>query len=806
MTRLILFLLMPFFWPLSLSGQSFKVTGTVKDGSNFAIPYANVFLVNLADSTIVKGTSADENGFFSMENVLPDIYYIRASYIGKTSNFVSLDIHEDVRIGALIIDQNVESLEEVVVVSSQPKIEKKSDRIVFHVENTVVSQGSSWDILKKTPGVVVVQDKLYIRNQSPTVYLNDRKTQLSPNEIRDLLQGISGINIKSIEVVPNPPARYESEDGPILNIVTSNNFVPGYKGSVNGTYTQSVFPKYSFGTSHYYKTKKFNLFANYNFNPREESKVDNGKINFIDDNGDIFSRWQSNFNKTTRSLSQNASIIADYELNDRNSINLTSNLAFTPHKKLENRLGTDMRNRQFQLDSTLFTVSNLENEHRNLAFDLTYTHHPKKEGSELTLNGHYTSFHDATNQTVSTDYFDPSGAFIRNFSFYTNSLQHIDILTGQIDYTSPLGGVAMETGAKMATIRSNSGIDYFDLKNSIKLYNALFSDNYEYSENVGAGYVSLSKDWNKWSAKAGLRGEYTHAIGYSITLDRENIQDYFKVFPTLHLLYTLSENQSFSLDYSHKIQRPKYEDLNPFAYFLNENQFYIGNPDLQPSFSHNVNFNYTLQDTYFFDVYYRDNGRIISALRFQDNQNQNLMILRQNVLGSISYGLDFTYSKSILDNWYLYAYTSLFSEEQTFLAIESNDQVVTNRVRGFYGSLSNYFTLSKDKSLTGELGLNYMSGFMDGNYKISETTDLSLGFRKSLWKKRAVVSLTLADILNTSVGRYTAKYLNQDNSYITQPETRYVRVGFTYNFGNFRLEDNKRDIENIEERQRLESD
>lgn len=795
---------MPFIWPLSLSGQSFKVTGTVKDGSNDAIPYASVFLLNLADSTIVKGTSADENGTFSMENVLPDIYYIRASYIGKTSNFISLDIKKDVRIGAIMIDQNVESLEEVVLVSSQPKIEKKSDRVIFHVENTVVSQGSTWDVLKKTPGVVVVQDQLYIRNQSPVVYLNDRKTQLSPSEIRDLLQGISGINIKSIEVIPNPPARYESEDGPILNIITSNSITPGYKGSVNGSYTQSVFPKYSLGTSHYYKNKKFNLFANYNINPTKELKKDEGNINFIDDNGDIFSRWQSNFEKTTRYLGQNGSVIMDYEINDRNSINLTSNIAFTPDKRLQNQMGTDMVNKQYQLDSTLSTNSDLDNNHRNLAFDLTYTHHPKKEGSELAVNGHYTAFRDATNQLVSTDYFEPSGDFIRNFSFSTNSLQNIDIITGQIDYTTPMGGIIFETGAKIATIRSNSGIDYFNLTNSIKTYNALYSDDYEYSENVGGGYVSVAKEWEKWSVKAGLRGEYTYSKGYSITLDSTNIQVYFKFFPTLHLLYSLSENQSFSLDYSHKIQRPRYEDLNPFAYFLNENQFHIGNPDLQPSFSHNVNLNYTLQDTYFIDLYYRDNGHYISTLGFQDNDNQNMMYIKQNVLGSTSYGLDFTYSKSILANWYLYAYTSLFSEEQTFLAMESNNQAVTNRVQGFYGSLSNYFTLTKDKSLTGELGFNYMSGFMEGNYKISETTGLSLGLRKSLWNKRAVASLTMDDILDSSVGRYTTKYLNQDNSYIAKPETRFVRFGFTYNFGNFRLQDNKRDIEDIEERQRLQ--
>ena len=795
---------MPFVWPCISFGQTYKVTGTVKDDQKNAIPYANVFLLNLADSTIVKGTSADENGFFSMENILPDVYYIRASYIGKNSDLVALSITKNIQIGALIIAENVENLEEVVLVLSKPTIEKKADRTVFHVENTVVSQGSTWDVLKNTPGVVMVRDQLYIHNQGPTIYLNDRKTQLSSSEIRDLLQGISGVNIKSIEVIPNPPARYESEDGPILNIVTSNHIVPGYKGSINGAYTQAVFPKYSFGTSHYYKTKKLNLFANYNINPRKEYKRDEGSINFIDNSGDIFSRWQSDFEKTTRALSQNVSVIMDYNINGRNSINLTTNLAFAPNKKWENRLDTDMRNKLFQLDSTLITRSNLENDHRNLAFDLTYTFHPRKEGASLTVNGHYTSYHDATNQTVSTNYFEPSGDFIRNFSFYTNSLQDIDILTGQIDYSTPLGDVVIESGAKMAAIRSGSGIGYFDIKNSLRSYNDLFSDDYEYTENITAGYLSMTKDWEKWFLKAGLRGEYTHAKGYSVTLDNENLQDYFKIFPTLHLLYNLSGDQSFSLDYSHKLQRPKYEDLNPFAYFLNENQYLMGNPDLHPSFSHNINLNYTIKETYFFDLYYRNNGHFMSTLGFQDNENQSLRYIKQNVLESISYGLDFTYSKSILDNWYLYLYTSFFSEEQTFLAIESNDQAINNRVRGFLGSLNNYFTISRDGSLTGEMGISYMSGFMDGNYVISATTDLSCGLRKSLWEKRAVVSMTVGDILGASVGRYTTKYLDQDNSYLTRPETRFVRFGLTYNFGNYRLKDNKREIEEIEERQRLE--
>src|SRR5690606_27102780 len=190
-------------------------------------------------------------------------------YVGRGSEPRALDIAKDVSLGALVIPLESNELDEVVVTAQRPKLQKLSDRLVFSVENTVISQGNSWDILKSTPGVIVTEDRLLVRGQNATVYLNDRKVQLSGQEVQDLLQGLSGTNIKSVEVIGNPPASYDAGGGPILNIVTNKNIVPGYKGSINGTYTQAVFPKYSFGTSHYYKTDKLNLFANYTINPQK---------------------------------------------------------------------------------------------------------------------------------------------------------------------------------------------------------------------------------------------------------------------------------------------------------------------------------------------------------------------------------------------------------------------------------------------------------------------------------------------------------------------------------------------------------
>ncbi|WP_222982556.1 outer membrane beta-barrel family protein [Flagellimonas meishanensis] len=786
-------------------GQTHQIKGKVVDEQNVVIPFANILLLRAADTTFVKGASADDAGLFVMTAVDTGLYLLQASYVGRGSEPLALDISGDIALGALIIPLENNELDEVVVTAQRPKLQRLADRLVFSVENTVVSQGTSWDILKNTPGVIVNQDELLIRGENATVYLNDRKVQLSGQEVQDLLQGLSGANIKSVEVIANPPARYDAEGGPILNIVTNKNIVPGYKGSINGSYTQAVFPKFSAGTSHYYKTEKLNFFANYNINPQKELlKTDKG-INFQDNNGQVFSIWDTKYNRTQESQSQNVNLIVDYDFDDRNSLNVTSNLIFNLDQEQQTRLNNAINNGLGQLDSTFTTRNNATLDNTNLAFDLTYVHKLKKPGASITMNGHYTYYSGDSFQDLTSDYFDSNDDFLRTFGFDSDSQQDIEIFTGQIDYASPIGNASLETGAKISSISSQSNVDFFNFTGASNTVDASLSDRFNYEENVFAAYFSLVKNWKKWSIKFGLRGELTDAEGVSLTLNETNTQDFFEPFPSLYLLYSPSDNHSFSFDYGRNVDRPKYSDLNPFRFFFNENDFEEGNPRLTPSFGNNFNLNYTLNSEYFFDIYYRDNGRNIADLVFQDNTNQTLVELKQNVLESKSYGLDFTISKTLTDNWFLYAYTSLFHEEETFLAVQSNNQEFTNEVDGVYAYLANYLTLSKDGTFTGELAVSYISQFLFGSYISDEQLNLTLGLRKSLFNNRAVISVAAEDILEQYVPTYTSRYLNQDNFYRRRPETQFVRFGFTYNFGNFRLEDNQRDIDK-NERERLKKE
>ncbi len=798
-------LLLPIFGIQLISAQNVKVSGIVKNDKNEAIAFANVFLLKKTDSTFIDGTSTNEEGTFILKNVVPDNYFIQASYVAKTSEFIFLNAQESIDIGVIQIKETTEELDEVVVNFRQPTMERKADRLVFNVENTAISQGASWDILKHTPGVIVSQDNLQIRNKNATVYLNNRKLQLSGDEIKTLLEGFSGVNIKSIEVIANPPAEYEAEDGPILNIITSKNLLPGYKGSINGTYTQANFAKYSLGTSHYIKGEKLNLFFNYNITPKKEVKLDENHQEYINDSDEVYAIWDSYFKRITRATTHSATTIIDYDFNDNNSLNITSNLTLTPNKTYDNNLGVTMNNGLMALDSTLVTTSDLDDNANNLGVDITYKHKFKKEGASLSLSTHYTTYNKDINQFVFSKYYLPDESLSNDYNFTTDSEQDIQIKTAQLDFVSPINSVSFSSGFKVSDINSKSGIDFYTIENGFSTLISEYSDVFTYDETIFSGYVTASKELDKWTAKIGLRGEYTDVIGISNSVIASNTQEYFKLFPSVYLNYVPSESHSFSLDYSRKVVRPKYQDLNPFSYFLNENNFNTGNPNLVPAFSSNFNLNYTLNDTYYFDFYFRDNGNNITTLSFQDNENQTKQSVTRNVEGSYSYGFDFNYGKPISNNWYLASYISIFHEDLTFIAEQSNDVEYTNTVEGIYAYLANYVTLSKDGTFSGDIGITYLSGFINGTEKMSNTTDLTMGLRKSLWDKKAIVTIAAEDVLSLVNYKFEANYLNQNFISYRRPETQFIRFGFTYNFGNFRLKENKRELDK-KERDRLQSD
>ncbi|MDE0599052.1 MAG: TonB-dependent receptor, partial [Dokdonia donghaensis] len=209
-----------FFSISSIIAQNIRIQGVVNTSQNSPIAFANVVLLD-EEQKLVKGTITEEDGSFILENLKTGTYHLTVSFVGFDDQKIeSILLEKDTTLRPIVLNASQESLDEVVLTSKKPTVVRKADRLVFNVENTILSSGNTMDILKRTPGVVVNQEEITIRNEGVTVYLNDKRVQLSAEEIQDLLSSLSGDAIQSVEVIANPPARYEAEGGPVLNIIT----------------------------------------------------------------------------------------------------------------------------------------------------------------------------------------------------------------------------------------------------------------------------------------------------------------------------------------------------------------------------------------------------------------------------------------------------------------------------------------------------------------------------------------------------------------------------------------------------------
>lgn len=796
----LLFLLAPYV----IFSQS-SLSGSIQDQDKKPVAFANVILLSAEDSTSVfKGTISEENGSFLLENIADSTYLLKVSFVGYAESLQKVKVNGNTSMQPIILEESSDNLDEVVVNARQPKVIRKIDRLVFEVENTTLSTGNSFEILKRTPGVILSQGQLLVKNRPATVYINDRKVYLSSQELQQLLEGFSAENIKSVEVITNPPARYDAEGGAILNIKTSKNISIGYKGSLNASNTIAVEPKYNIGTSHYYKTDWLNLYASYNYNDRDLYKNDESFIEYYEPNGSVDSRWITDFEKNTYMYSHSLNTILDFTLSEASSLSLSANIQITPDSDNDINGLTNIYDRNNALDSLFTTDSRLHSTTDNVLLAATYNTSLGENGT-LSAIANYINYDNSQLQHIMTNYFEEDDSFLRNNSFTTEAEQHSEIYTGQVDISTPLGSTSFESGLKYSSLRTESGQDYFDTNSGSQQFSAELSDNLDYEEDIYAAYASMSKDWEKWSLKLGLRGEYTDVQGVSESLGLVNSQDYLELFPTFYLNYNLSEDHSFGAEYSRRITRPRFENLNTYRYFLNENNFQDGNPDLNPAISNMIKFSYAYKNKLFFDLYWDRANNEIATIPFQDNENRNLRSSSLNMDFSQQYSFDISYYDYLTDWWILSAYTSFFYMQNDFPALESGGQIVTNDVFGAYIYAGNFFTLSKDGTFSGEATTTFIPDYISGSYEFEEPQfGLNLGLRKTFFDSRLVTTVNVEDIFNTMNIPLRSQYLNQNNSFFAMPESRMIRFGVIYKFGNFKLGDNKRAI-TAEESARLES-
>lgn len=787
--------------------QSHSIKGILTDENQQPIAFANVVLVDLDDINIIKGVITDGKGVFNLKNTKQGDYVLKIGFLGFEEYITRVELYRDIDFENIILKEAVEQLKGVVVTAKRPTIKRLVDRTIFNVENSTLSNSNMLDVLKHAPGVLINNNTLSVKGETPTVYINDRKIYLSPKEVTQLLEGTSANNIKSVEVITTPPAKYDAEDGAILNITMSKNIVSGYNGSISGNYKQGKeYPKYAFSTSHFLKTKKLNVNLNYTISPKKEYVFSDESINFINDDNAIFSSWETDFEQTNKSANQNINANIDFSFNDKNSLGFSSNILVAPRNASKGNLNSNtlVFNSSKTLDSIFNTKVNLVEEKFNFAFTLDYIHKFNKDGEQISLSSHHTNYDFSNFQNVDTGYFFPeANSAFRENKFQTFSSQEIQIFTNQLDYELPLQDSGfIEAGLKVSNINSENVLNQFDFENDIKTQNLENSDTFLYDETNYAAYGSYSKDWSSWSLKSGLRLEYTDTKGSSLATNEVNNNNYFKFFPSIHLKHTIDDKNEVYINYTKRIYRPRYSQLNPFKYFYNDNSYVSGDPNLKPQIDDEVIFGYLYNDKHNFEIFYRNEDSPIVLVVFQDNENNLIKYINTNIDNSISYGVYYGTFLEILNNWEIGFDSQLFYYDNKFSVIEGIDAAFNSNKWTTYVEFTNYVSLLKDNSLNIDVSFLYISPWTEGPSLLGKRSSLDIALRKTLWKNRASVSLGINDAFNNYNYSKTSKYLNQDIYNKTVRETRLFTFGFSYKFGNYRLTPKERE-DNISERNRI---
>ncbi len=776
--------------------------GSIKDAHDTPLAFANVFLLNVNDSTQIDGTSCDDKGYFEIANVSSGDYLIKASYIEDESDLLPITVRKDINIGPIAIIRKVKKLEEVTLTQQKPRIERKVDRLVFSIENTTFADSDIWQVLKHTPNVAIINNELTVKgNRSVGILINDRKVNLPQEDVINLLSGTSASNVETIEVITNPPAKYSAEGGMLINIKMKKNLISGYNGALHNRYVQGVFAKHSLGTDHFFKSSKTGFSLSYNFSKDKNITRYTDITNFLGEMGERLT-WTAEQDYSLQRGRHNLNAFFDYDINDKNRLSFSTINILTPKADRFYDTNTLIRDANNGLSSSFKTTNVSKVRRLNTSYYLDYVHELTKDGAEVSMNAHYTFYDYGRDQALQTDFSDAGGNLTGENDFTTDSKQQINLWSFRTDYFTSLGkSLKFETGLRYAGTASTSLIEQEGFNPDQPGIDPTETGNFTYDENIYAAYTSFKGKTGSFNYKLGLRAEYTETQSLLDNGSGAIDNDYFNLFPSFSVQYEPSKKHNYNLYYYRRITRPRFNKVNPFQIFQSNFSVIEGDPGLLPATRHYVSGGYTYDKNYTVELFYRNEKNPFRELVFQDNETNLMRFITTNLERRISYGIDLTINKKLTSFWNAYVFVSLYDGKFRF-SDNTSTQSLENGQWSWFVFNTHSFTLLNDKSLSANIDFRYFSAFASGNAVQDSYNELAISFRKTLWNKRASISLGVEDIFNQSNLFTSRQFLDQSSSSLYRPENRLFTLGFRYKFGNVKIKDNKKS-KRVDERNRI---
>lgn len=783
---------------LPMQAQQLIISGKLIDQNKQAIDWAEIYL-KTADSTVVKQTNTQANGYFVFEEVQSDNYTLQVLYFGKIAYQKQLDIHADVDLDFIEIINDTQ-LTEIVVEAQKKLIERKVDRLVFNVENAIMATGGdALDALKITPGIQVQNDKIAMIGKSGmAVMIDDRLIQLSGDELANFLRTIPSDHIKSIEIIRTPPAKYDAQgNSGLINIKLKTAKKDSWNALLGSSYLQRFYPTTSMQGSFNYNKNNWTVQAAINGGNATRRNVDQGKTYFEDE------LWSTNNPRKIEQDYISTRLGIDYQLSPKWNTGLLYLGNFYKMDIVEDSQTTRSDYEFDKVNSYIKSLSNSQTKPDQNSFNWHNSYNFDTLGTKLSMDLDYFSYKNKDQRDYKGSQWDADQTSIPNtyFAGLNTNQKKLSNFSAKFDVELPSKWANWTLGGKFSKTNTQNDLTFYDKQTGIPVLDLSQTNSFDYTEANEALYVGLNKEINpKWEAQLGLRLEATQTEGYSLNYDQTTKKDYLQWFPTFYLVYKANQNNSLALDYSKRINRPNYEQLNPFR--INENPFvYIeGNPMLQPALRHNFTVSHTYKEKWINQLYISKEVDGFEQVSIIDLNTSITQIIPLNYLKVYSFGLSETYTFNTWSWW-----SSVNTLDVSYLNAKSSIPYTLKKNEGWNATFStnNDFILNQNKTLL--MSLNYWVNFpgVSSFYTESGTSSLAMGVKVLLLDKKLTLNLTANDIFSGQRGLSTSKTNGVKISYRNYYDSQSIRLAVNYSFGNSTLKVAKRNFGNQEENNRV---
>ncbi|RFS20559.1 TonB-dependent receptor [Chitinophaga silvatica] len=782
------------FSALSLFAQNSPiVNGKISQGGNKPVEFATVTLLKAKDSSLVKGAVADINGKYDFEQVKPGSYLISAVAMGMnraytnafTVNGTNLQVPE------LELTAASKTLKGVEVSAKKAFIEQKADKLVVNVESSIsASGGTALEALEKSPTVTVDKDgNISMKGKSGVVVMLDGKqTNMSSADLTEMLKNMPATSVDQIELIANPSAKYDAAGSAgIINLKLKKNTNYGTNGSLSLGAAHGYFPRYNGGINLNHRNAKFNVFGSYNYSYRQQKNelfVD--RIWKNDDR--VFKQYNEMKQKSNY---QGGKIGADYFINKNNTIGVMMDLAMGNPQFPTN--GTTEMGTRKGIDSILRSNTYYDSKWKRGAYNLNYRGILDSTGKELNIDLDYARNSDKQNTDLFTNSYNVLGKPLAGDTTRSKQPSVVDIKTAKIDYVHPLQNKAkLEAGLKVSFVTTDNDVKFDSLRGANWIFDTNRSNNFIYKENINAAYMNFSKQFDKLFFQAGLRAEYTHMNSKSTSFKNQqdniinNDSSYVNLFPSMAMTYKVNAQNSLGLSYSRRIQRPSYDDMNPFEFYIDRYTSESGNPYLRPSYTNSVELTHTFKDFLITSLGYSHTKDMVTKVLEAgvDPHSGDTIILKHkfmNVAKADRISLNVSVPMPITKWWM--SFTMFTANYNMFESVLNNEKVSLNSF-GFFGRTQHTFTLTK--KVSAEATYFYLSPQVteQGLWNMKSLGSLDLGVQIKVLKNKGTLKLNVLDVLNTNYFRGTFENAGQFTSVRNNNDNRQVRINFSYRFGN----------------------